>query len=77
MYSNKIFRPINNDNILLRGQCLKIAPVIYGIVLFFILIHLYIFLISVLIGCALYTGKNTKMMLNSKFKANKLSCVER
>ena len=28
-------------------------------------------------GCAIYTGKNTKVMLNSKFKANKLSCVER
>ena len=42
---------------LLRGTCLKIAPVIYG--------------------CAVYTGKDTKMMLNSKFKSNKLSCVER
>ena len=28
-------------------------------------------------GCAIYTGKDTKVMLNSKFKANKLSCVER
>lgn len=42
---------------LLRGTCLKIAPVIYG--------------------CAVYTGRDTKMMLNSKFKSNKLSCVER
>lgn len=49
--------PISNDNILLRGQNLKIAPIIYG--------------------CAIYTGKNTKMMLNSKYKANKLSSVER
>ncbi len=48
---------ISNDNILLRGQNLKIAPVIYGL--------------------AIYTGKDTKVMLNSKFKANKLSCVER
>ena len=28
-------------------------------------------------GCALYTGKDTKLMLNSKFKPCKLSCVER
>ena len=49
--------PITNDSILLRGQNLKIAPVIYG--------------------CAIYTGCDTKMMLNSKFQKNKLSCIER
>lgn len=48
---------LSNNNILLRGQNLKIAPIIYG--------------------CAIYTGANTKVMLNSKFKANKLSSVER
>jgi phospholipid-translocating ATPase len=48
--------PIVNENILLRGSTLKIAPVIYG--------------------CAIYTGQETKMMLNSKFKLNKFSCVE-
>ena len=48
---------MSNNNILLRGQNLKIAPIIYG--------------------CAIYTGANTKVMLNSKFKANKLSSVER
>ena len=25
----------------------------------------------------MYTGKDTKMMRNSKFKSNKLSCIER
>ena len=49
--------PVANDNILLRGSTLKIAPVIYG--------------------CAIYTGLETKMMMNSKFKSNKLSCIER
>jgi phospholipid-translocating ATPase len=49
--------PIVNENILLRGSTLKIAPVIYG--------------------CAIYTGQETKMMLNSKFKSNKLSCIEK
>lgn len=35
-------------------------------------------LINVLfLGCAIYTGQETKMMLNSKFKANKMSCIER
>lgn len=28
-------------------------------------------------GCAIYTGMDTKMMLNSKFKSNKVSCIER
>ena len=28
-------------------------------------------------GCAIYTGRDTKLMLNSKFKANKLSRIER
>ncbi|CAF0782460.1 unnamed protein product [Brachionus calyciflorus] len=32
---------------------------------------------SVIYGCAIYTGKDTKLMLNSKFKASKLSCIER
>lgn len=49
--------PIINDNILLRGCNLRVAPVIYGI--------------------AIYTGKDTKVMKNSKFKSNKLSCIER
>ena len=49
--------PIVNENILLRGSTLKIAPVIYG--------------------CAIYTGMETKMMLNTKFKSNKFSCIER
>ncbi len=49
--------PLSNENILLRGTCLKIASIIYG--------------------CAIYTGCDTKMMLNSKFKSNKLSCVEK
>jgi phospholipid-translocating ATPase len=49
--------PVNNDNILLKGAKLKIAPVIYG--------------------CAIYTGQDTKMMKNSKFKSNKLSCIEK
>ena len=49
--------PIVNENILLRGSTLKLAPVIYG--------------------CAIYTGQETKMMLNSKFKSNKLSCIEK
>lgn len=31
----------------------------------------------VIYGCAIYTGKDTKMMRNSKFKSNKLSCIER
>jgi len=54
---NDVNLAISNDNVLLRGQNLKIAPVIYGL--------------------AIYTGKDTKVMLNSKFKANKMSCVER
>jgi phospholipid-translocating ATPase len=54
---NEIEYTLTNDNILLRGQNLKIAPVIYG--------------------CAIYTGRDTKMMLNSKFQKNKLSCIER
>jgi phospholipid-translocating ATPase len=49
--------PIVNENILLRGSTLKIAPVIYG--------------------CAIYTGQETKMMLNSKFKSNKFSSIEK
>lgn len=49
--------PITNDNILLRGACLRISPLVYG--------------------CAIYTGHHTKVMLNSKFKANKLSVIER
>ena len=49
--------PIGNDNVLLRGCCLRLAPVIYG--------------------CAIYTGQDTKMMRNMKFKSNKLSCIER
>jgi phospholipid-translocating ATPase len=28
-------------------------------------------------GCAIYTGKDTKIMLNSKYKPSKLSCIER
>jgi phospholipid-translocating ATPase len=48
---------LNNENILLRGTTLKVAPVIYG--------------------CAIYTGQDSKMMMNSKFKSNKLSCVEK
>jgi len=28
-------------------------------------------------GCAIYTGKDTKIMLNSKFKSNKSCCVEK
>lgn len=56
IYNNEQY-PIVNENILLRGSTLKIAPVIYG--------------------CALYTGLETKMMMNSKFKSNKLSCIER
>ena len=28
-------------------------------------------------GLAIYTGKDTKMMKNSKFKSNKLSCIEK
>jgi magnesium-transporting ATPase (P-type) len=28
-------------------------------------------------GCVLYTGQDTKMMKNSKFKANKMSSIER
>ena len=31
----------------------------------------------VIYGCAIYTGRDTKMMKNSKFKSNKLSCVEK
>ena len=49
--------PLTNDNILLRGSCLKISPKIYG--------------------CAIYTGFDTKVMLNSKLKSNKLSCIEK
>lgn len=49
--------PITNENILLRGSCLKISPKIYG--------------------CAIYTGFDTKVMLNSKLKSNKLSCIEK
>ena len=49
--------PLTNDNILLRGSCLKVASVVYGV--------------------AIYTGKDTKMMINSKFKSNKMSCIEK
>lgn len=49
--------PITNENILLRGSCLKISPKVYG--------------------CAIYTGFDTKVMLNSKLKSNKLSCIEK
>ncbi|RNA39590.1 putative phospholipid-transporting ATPase IF, partial [Brachionus plicatilis] len=28
-------------------------------------------------GCAIYTGKETKIMLNSKFKMSKMSCIEK
>ena len=31
----------------------------------------------VVYGCAIYTGQETKMMLNSKFKSNKFSCIEK
>ena len=48
---------LTNENLLLRGMTLSVAPVVYGV--------------------AIYTGKDTKMMLNSKFKANKRSCVEK
>ena len=48
---------ISNDNVLLRGTKLKIAPHIYG--------------------CAIYTGKETKMMQNFNSKSRKRSCVER
>ena len=34
-------------------------------------------IVPVIYGCAIYTGRDTKMMLNSKFKSNKMSCVER
>ncbi|CAF0707238.1 unnamed protein product [Brachionus calyciflorus] len=49
--------PIGNDNILLRGCNLRIAPIVYG--------------------CAVYTGVETKMLKNTKFKSNKLSCIEK
>lgn len=49
--------PIVNENILLRGCTLRVAPLVYGL--------------------ALYTGKDTKIMQNSKFKSNKLSVIER
>jgi phospholipid-translocating ATPase len=28
-------------------------------------------------GCAIYTGKDTKMILNYKIKSNKISCIEK
>jgi magnesium-transporting ATPase (P-type) len=56
LIGDKIYA-INNENILLRGTSLQVAPKIYG--------------------CAIYAGLDTKMMINSKFKANKMSCVER
>ncbi|CAF0999134.1 unnamed protein product [Brachionus calyciflorus] len=49
--------PIVNDNILLRGCNLRIAPIVYG--------------------CAIYTGLDTKIFQNTKFKRNKLSCIEK
>lgn len=52
-----VIRYVMNDNILLRGCTLKLAPYIHGV--------------------AIYTGSDTKMMLNSKFKSNKMSCIER
>lgn len=48
---------MTNDNVLLRGCCLRVSPKVFG--------------------CAIYTGLDTKMMKNSQFKSNKLSCIER
>jgi magnesium-transporting ATPase (P-type) len=56
LVGDKIYA-INNENILLRGTSLQVAPAIYG--------------------CAIYAGLDTKMMINSKFKSNKMSCVEK
>jgi phospholipid-translocating ATPase len=48
---------LSNENILLRGASLKVAPAAYG--------------------CVIYAGQDSKMMMNSKYQSNKLSCVER
>ncbi|XP_059171339.1 phospholipid-transporting ATPase IF-like [Physella acuta] len=50
-------KPLNPENLLLRGARLKNTEYIYG--------------------CAVYTGRDTKMALNSKFKKAKFSRVER
>lgn len=34
-------------------------------------------IVPAIYGCAIYTGKDSKMMLNSKFKSNKMSCIEK
>lgn len=57
LITNNSENPITNDNILLRGCNLRVAPLIYGL--------------------AIYVGKDTKIMRNSKFKSNKLSVIER
>ena len=49
--------PLTSENVLLCGSLLKVAPVVYG--------------------CVIYAGQDTKMMINSKFQSNRLSCVER
>jgi magnesium-transporting ATPase (P-type) len=76
------FRYITNDNILLRGCYLKIVPSVYGtrnqapLLLICKLAHNHHFAFWIK-ACAIYTGQDTKMMLNSIFKSNKKSCVER
>ena len=72
-----ISSPLRNENILLRGSTLKIAPVVYGNLITQKISARKFINLKLLIGCAIYTGKDTKLMLNSKFKANKLSCIER
>ncbi|XP_071484372.1 phospholipid-transporting ATPase IF-like [Diadema antillarum] len=51
-----VTKPLNAENVLLRGCRLKNTEYVYG--------------------CAVYTGEETKMALNSKTKGQKFSCVE-
>ena len=84
--------PLYLDNLLLRGSRLKDTEYIYGTyTIFFASNQLYradgsavaapiiiaMTIIILTLGCAVYTGHDTKLALNSILKSNKFSTVEK
>lgn len=68
---------LGSDNLLLRGARLKDTEFIYGTInQFAILIEISVNYVA-LTGCAVYTGQQTKLGLNSLMTSNKFSTVEK
>jgi len=67
------------DNILLRGCRLKDTDYIYGDshILFLLIFHDLISIFRIHTGCAVYTGQDTKLGLNSLLTGIKFSTVEK